>query len=93
MNIEKFRADHVSMLGSVNELRRLVHAGIADNAAAIASMVISISATIKLHLAAEDRVLYPSLKSSNNTQAIQIAEKYQTEMGTIAAAYREFSRE
>lgn len=92
MNIEKFKADHVSILGSVTELRRLVQAGIANNAAAIANMIVSISAIIKLHLASEDRVLYPALKRSSNAAVTQTAEKFQTEMGTIATAYGDFSR-
>lgn len=92
MNIEKFKADHLSILGGVAELRRLVQAGLVNNAAAIASMIVSMSSTIKLHLASEDRVLYPAFKCSSNSAVIQAAEKFQTEMGAIAAAYGDFSR-
>lgn len=91
MNIENFKRDHLTVQGKVDELRRFVHAGIAGNAEAIASIVVSMNHTIKLHLAAEDRVLYPALARSNNTSAIQLARKYQTEMGSIAAAYHDFS--
>jgi len=92
MNIDKFKHDHVTILGNVNDLRRLVQAGVADNGDAIARMIVSMSSTIKLHLASEDRVLYPSLIASSSSVAAQAAKKFQTEMGAIAAAYAEFSR-
>ncbi len=91
MNIENFKRDHLTVMGKVSELRRLVQAGIADNAEPIASIVVSMNHTIKLHLAAEDRVLYPAFTRSNNASATQLAKKYQTEMGSIAAAYSDFS--
>lgn len=78
-------------MGKVSELRRLVQAGIARNADAIASVVVSMNHTIKLHLVTEDRVLYPAFSRSNNASATEIARRYQTEMGSIAAAYNDFS--
>lgn len=91
MNIENFKRDHLIVMEKVSELRRLVQAGIARNADAIASVVVSMNHTIKLHLVAEDRVLYPAFGRSNNVSATQIAMRYQTEMGSIAAAYNDFS--
>ncbi len=92
MNIDKFKHDHAVILGRVGELRRLVQAGAADNAPAIANLVVSISAIIKLHLSSEDRVLYPALSASSDSAAVRTAERFKSEMGAIAAAYSEFSR-
>ncbi len=92
MNIDKFKQDHLTILGNATELRRLIQAGIAGNAEAIAKMIVSMSANIKMHLASEDRVLYPGLTGSSNTTAAQMAKKFQAEMGAIAAAYGDFSR-
>jgi hemerythrin-like domain-containing protein len=91
MNIENFKRDHLTVMGKVDDLRRLVQAGIGDNAETIAGIVVSMNHTIKLHLAAEDRVLYPAFTRSRNAAAIQVAKKFQVEMGSIAAAYNDFS--
>ena len=92
MNVERFKQDHAAIMSSVTELKRLVQAGIADNAEPIARAIVSMSSTIKLHLAAEDRVLYPALTGSSVAATAQVAKKFQNDMGAIAAAYTEFSR-
>lgn len=90
MNIDKFKKDHGAIFTAIKELRSLVKNGIAENADAIAKAIVEISSVIKLHLAAEDKFLYPALVNSTNAEAIQIGRKYQDEMGNIAAAYMDF---
>ena len=91
MNMDRFEKDHIAVLAAIRELRNLVHAGIAQNSAGIAKMIVSMSSSIKLHLAAEDRMLYPTLAKSTYPDAANIGKKFQTEMGGIAAAYMEFA--
>lgn len=90
MDIEKFKRDHVALMRTVGELRELVHAGIESHADAIAHELVAMSAAVKLHLAAEDRVLYPALAADARTQ--DIGERYQNEMGGLAQTYAEFVR-
>ncbi|MEH0875816.1 hemerythrin domain-containing protein [Pectobacterium cacticida] len=92
MNIDKFKQQHADILASIATLRRLTQAGVTENAADIARAIIAMSSTIKLHLAAEDRVLYPSLQRSNDAQLAKMSQYYQDEMQTIAADYEAFSR-
>lgn len=92
MNIDRFKQDHVAILTEVTELRKLIQAGVMQNADVIARKIVSISSTIKLHLAAEDRTLYPRLLDSGDHDIAQIGQVYQAEMGDIAAAYMEFAR-
>jgi hemerythrin-like domain-containing protein len=92
MNVDKFRKDHEEILAQVNELRELVNAGITENAAAIANLVITMSTVVKLHLAAEDRVLYPAYSKSNDSSISKIGQMFQKEMGGIASVYLEFVR-
>ena len=66
MNIDKFKHQHVSILSSIASLRSLAHAGVARNAAEIARLIVAMSSTIKLHLAVEDRALYPALQRGGN---------------------------
>lgn len=91
MNIEKLKNDHHSILESVTELRKLIQAGVSENAIVIAKMIVSMSSAIKLHLAAEDQALYPVIVNSADPATSEIGKKFQAEVGGIAAAYMEFA--
>ena len=91
MNIDKFKEDHIAVLTGISKLRKLVQAGVAENSGDIAKMIVSMSSAIKLHLAAEDRMLYPALARSTYPDAADIGAAFQNEMGSIAAAYMEFT--
>ncbi|ASY79354.1 hemerythrin [Pectobacterium polaris] len=92
MNIDKFKHQHNEILESIDTLRQLSRAGVTENATDIARAIVAMSSTIKLHLSAEDRVLYPSLQSSGDEQLTKMSQHYQNEMQTIAADYDAFSR-
>jgi len=92
MNIQRFKDDHAAIMTSVTHLRELVKSGIEQNAAAIAQAIVAMSSAIKLHLAAEDRALYPALAQSSDPQVAQVGQKFKDEMGGLATAYLEFSR-
>jgi hemerythrin-like domain-containing protein len=91
MNIDKFKQQHVEIMAAVTELRGLVKTGIAEHAAEIAKHIISMSATIKLHLSVEDSVLYPALQKSRDPSHAALGSRYQSEMGDLAAAYMKFA--
>ncbi len=90
MNIERLMNDHREIMAHVDELRELVQDGIGENAAAIARLVVTMSSVVKLHLATEDRVLYPAYLSSKDSSVSNIAQMFQKEMGDLASAYLEF---
>jgi hemerythrin-like domain-containing protein len=92
MNIDKFKNDHLAITGAVADLKRLVQAGVPANSELIARAIVTMSSTIKLHLASEDRVLYPALKGAADASTARVATRFQDEMGAIAAAYSDFSR-
>lgn len=92
MNLERFETQHVAILHGIGELRRLSQQGIASNASAIARALVEISATIKLHLAAEDRMLYPSVQRGGDADLARLAQRYQHDMGPIAAEFETFAR-
>ncbi len=91
MNIDKFKHHHIEIMSGVTELRNLSKSGTAEHAAQIAKQIISISATIKLHLSIEDAVLYPALQKSKDPAYIALGQRYQSEMGGLATAYMEFA--
>ena len=92
MNIDKFKHQHVDILGSIATLRSLAHAGVSRNASEIAKRIVAMSSTIKLHLAVEDRALYPALQRGGDAELARMGQQYQQEMGAIASAYETFAR-
>lgn len=92
MNIDKFKHQHEDIMGDISALRRLAQAGVAQNAASIASLIVSMSSTIKLHLAVEDQALYPALQRSDNSELALVGLQYQKDMGPVAQSYEAFAR-
>lgn len=91
MNIDKFKHQHVEILGCIAHLRKLAKVDIRGNAAHIAQGIVSMSSTIKLHLAVEDQVLYPALRNGNHPELAALGQQFQGEMGAIASAYMGFA--
>jgi iron-sulfur cluster repair protein YtfE (RIC family) len=91
MNIDKFKLQHIDILSAITDLRKLVQSGIANHAADIAQRIVAMSGIIKLHLAVEDRVLYPALEASGNSQLAGMGQKYRQEMDGIAGSYLNFA--
>jgi len=91
MNIDKFKDQHVAILGCIADLRQASQAGIAKNAAEISRLIISMSSIVKLHLAVEDQMLYPALRSGNNAALAAMGKTFQNEMTSIASAYVTFA--
>ena len=93
MDIERFKRQHVEILQRIDALRTLVHAGIDKHAAEIARHVHELGTVVKLHLAIEDRILYPAAQGADNTQIAAMAKAYQEEMTGIATPYIRFTNQ
>lgn len=91
MNIDKFKHQHVDILNGITGLRQLVQDGIEAHAADIAQQVIAMSGVIKLHLAVEDRTLYPALQAGGDAALARMSNLYQGEMEGIVGAYLAFA--
>lgn len=92
MNIDKFAADHARILQAIDELRTCAQLGVAEQAANIARLIASMTATVTMHLNAEDKLLYPALRASSNPDAAALGARYQTEMGDMAQIFLAFSQ-
>lgn len=92
MNIDKFKQQHVEILSCISTLRALAHSGVRNNASEIARLIVAMSSTIKLHLAVEDKILYPALQNAKNTSLASMGKRFQDEMTSIAHAYLDFAR-
>ncbi|KQX01352.1 hemerythrin [Massilia sp. Root418] len=91
MNIDKFKHQHEDILADITALRELVHSGTESNAERIAARIVGMSGNIKLHLAVEDKVLYPTLAGCGDTALARMSHLYQLEMNGIVAAYMAFA--
>lgn len=92
MNIDKFKQQHVDILSCIATLRVLVRSGIEKNAAEISRLIIMMSSTIKLHLAVEDKMLYPALQANTDSSLARMGKRFQDEMKSIAHSYLDFAR-
>lgn len=91
MDIERFKNQHVDILTRIAALRKLVHDGIEANAHAIARQVRDLGTVVKLHLAIEDRILYPAVRQSAHPGIAAMGNAYQNEMKGIANEYIRFT--
>lgn len=90
MNIDKFKQQRAEILGGIEELRRLAHLGITEHAHTIAARLVALSSVVRLHLAVEDRVLYPAIEANGDEQLRRMSRAYEDEMEGIANTYMRF---
>lgn len=93
MNIDRFKQQHVEILGGIKALRALARQGIDEHAADIARELQALAQVITQHLAVEDRILYPTLEKSGNEKVASMSAAYQEDMKGIASAFIRFSRQ
>jgi hypothetical protein len=67
-----------------------VRTDIAAHAEELARLLHETRARIRLHLAIEDRFLYPQLHASRDPRMTEAATRLSSELGTIAATYDRF---
>ena len=91
MDIERFKKEHVDLLAAVTSLRELVQHGVREQAEPIHRQLSAMNSAIKLHLAAEDRMLYPALMKAADPAIARTGQQFQEEMGGLAAAYMAFA--
>lgn len=90
MNIDKFKQQHVDILACIAELRQFAKIDIGANAAKISAGIVAMSALIKLHLAVEDKVLYPALRNGKDATLAALGTQFQKDMDAIAQSYMGF---
>ena len=91
MNIDKFKQQHLAILAAIDGLRELARAGVVPQARAIAEQIVAMSGVIKLHLAVEQRYLYPAAQASGVASVARLGRRYESEMHGIAGAYLDFA--
>ncbi len=91
MDMTRFETRHEAIQRGIGDLRHVCKQGIAENSAEIVRLLVSISATIKLHLAGEDRMLYPAALRAGDAAGpagTMLSGRY----GPLAAEFEAFVR-
>ena len=82
---QKFRNQHDELLEKVGELAKLLNEKkLTSDATAARDVLSGLLGELKIHLAVEDKALYPQLKNCGNHEVVAISIQYQEEMGGIA---------
>jgi len=90
---EKFREQHDKLLEKAGEIsKHLDEDVLAKDAKVMRDMLSGLLGNLKIHLAVEDKALYPKLKNSGNPEIVAVAIQYQEEMGGIAESVNNYSK-
>lgn len=91
MKIDSFVAQHKEIGEIVSALEALLNPSIvADKADDVRAKLSLLSGKVTIHLAMEDKVLYPTMLNCSNQTASQTAQKFKEEMGAIGGIFKTF---
>lgn len=86
---DDFRATHKELLNIAKDMSGMLQEdSLGKDASSVRQLLSKLSGKLMVHLATEDRSLYPHLLSSQDSKLKEMAQKYMDEMGGIAAAFK-----
>lgn len=89
LKTQSFRAQHAEILAIAKEIAAsLQPATLAKDADRVRMLLAKLAGVLNVHLAMEDKSLYPNLLASPKTVAI--AKRFMDEMGTLAGSFKSF---
>ncbi len=90
---QKFRDQHDDLLERAGEIGKYLNEeALGKDASLMRDMLSGMLGKLKIHLAVEDKALYPQLKDCGNHEVAAIAMQYQNEMGGIGEFVANYSR-
>lgn len=88
MNTQKYQEQHKELLAMAGELNALLVQGTLEKEGGPARQILGeLAGKLTVHLAMEDKVLYPTLLNSGRKEAADLAQRYLDEMGGIKQAF------
>lgn len=88
---DTFRRQHNELLAVAGEISKLLDAEkLAQDAQAARLLIGDLSGKLKVHLAMEDKSLYPKLLEDSDRQVSDTAKRFVDEMGGIAKVFGEY---
>ena len=90
-NTQRYREQHTELLEIATEISGYLNESrIVNEAAKVRSLLSRLLAKLKIHLAMEDKNLYPKLLQSNDQTVARMAKSFMDEMSGIGAAVTEY---
>jgi hypothetical protein len=90
---DNFRKQHAEILTIAREINALLSDTLTPAAAAaIRALMSKLAGVVTLHLAMEDKSLYPKLTGHADTSVRAISQRYSDEMGSLAAAFGDYMK-
>lgn len=91
MRINRLEDQHESILEIINETKSLINATrFEKNASEISKNINILAGKLKMHLASEDKFLYPSFLKHDNQDLKNKANEYINEMGNLNSIFNDF---
>ncbi len=91
---DSLRRQHDEMLAVATEIAgHLTPEGVEKNAETISSLLSKLSGKLKMHLAMEDKSLYPQMLNSTDPDTKITAEKFISEMGELSTVFANYIKE
>ena len=88
---DSLRRQHDELLEVATKIAALLNPeAIEQKAEEIASLLAKLAGKLKMHLAMEDKSLYPKMISSTDTTTKDLAEKFIAEMGEISSVFSQY---
>lgn len=88
---ESFRTQHKELAALIGEIEGKLGGLNAESAAEVRKTLSALSGKLSIHLAMEDKNLYPLMTGSSNEKAKQTAQEFMTEMGGLAQAFKDYT--
>lgn len=88
---DNFRKQHVEIMNFAREINGLLADPLSEAAAAeIRPMLSKLAGLVSLHLAMEDKTLYPAMVNHSDAATRATATRYSNEMGSLASAFGDY---
>jgi Hemerythrin HHE cation binding domain len=86
---DKFRSQHSDILEVVGDITQNIK--VQADAAVLRRMLSNLAGKLNLHLAMEDKALYPRLMEMKDGDAKEVATRFMTEMGGLGGAFAAYN--
>lgn len=89
---DSFKEQHKEMLELVKQINhKLDPAALAKDAVEVRSILSALAGKLLVHLAMEDKNLYPVMLGSSDENAKKMAQSFIDEMGTLATTFKSYT--
>ncbi len=87
--LDQMKEAHKKIYSSLDEIDKMLN-DIEDNTSEVAKEISRLAGTLKVHLASEDRYLYPTMLKSTDVTLHKKAKEFQTSMGGLSQKFMIF---